>query len=186
MVKIIVPKENWKEIEPAFKRGGIQYYFLRVDRQDYSEDNYSCIEEVLDHEPTEKDKTNLYNAWLNMEKAVKIVDIEKYDVSDNVNIFEVNNVATWLDKATRVGLVNSVTIEKKAGHTNTTLYLNDIALILPVDSVLSILSELELYAINCYRTTEAHKAAINAMDVIEDVINYDITQNYPEHPKFTV
>ena len=186
MVKTIVSKESWKEIEPAFKRGGTQYYFLRVDRQDYSEDNYSCVEEVLDHEPTEEDKTNLYNAWLNMEKAVKIVDIEKYDISDNVNVFEVNDIKTWLDKATRVGLVNSITIEKNAGHTTTTLYLNSLPLVLPVDSALSILSQIELYAIDCYRVTEAHKLAVKQSTVIEDVINYDITLDYPAHPKFTL
>lgn len=186
MVKVIIPKKDWKEIKPIYKKSGVQYYLLRVNKQDYSEDSISCIEDVFDHEPTDEDKLNLYNAWLNMEKMVKITEIEQYDISDNVNIFEVNNIKSWLDKATRVGLKNSLSVESEAGHINTTLYLNGIALKLPIVKAIELLNELELYAIDCYRVTEQHKQEINNSNNIEFVNMFDVTNDYPSHPVFNI
>lgn len=146
----------------------------------------TSIENVYDHEPTEEDKTNLYAAWLAMEKANKTHEITAYDTSDNVNVFEIAGMRAWLDKATRVGLVNSLSIEKESGRAESTLFLNGIALVLPINDALAMLETLELYAIDCYRQTEAHKLAVNALAVIEDVQNYDISAGYPAHPVFEV
>ena len=119
-----------------------------------------------------------------MEKSIKTREIAEYDTSDNVNIFEIGGVRAWLDKATRVGLKNSLVVEQEAGHETTTLFLNGIALTLPVKKAVTMLDELELYAIECYRQTEVHKAAVAALSVIEDVEGYDYTAGYPQHPVF--
>ena len=184
MVKRIFTQEGYAEVAPAYKRGSKQYYFLRVDPQEQADGTIIAIEEVYDHEPTKADKKALYASWLAMEQRVKVAAIVAYDVTDAVNVFEINGMHAWLDKATRVGLVNSLTIEKAAGRTESTLYLNGTALLLAIDDALDMLSELELYAVACYRTTEEHKAAVNALSVIEDVIAYDITAGYPQHPVF--
>lgn len=42
------------------------------------------------------------------------------------------------------------------------------------------LAALELYALDCYRNTEWHKATINALTTIEEAENYDCTQGYPQ------
>ena len=186
MVKRIFTQEEYTETSTAYVKGGVQYYLLRVDPQPFEEGKIIAIEEVYDHEPTQVDKDALYNSWLAMEKRVKVAEIIAYDVTDAVNVFELNGMLAWLDKATRVGLVNSLTIEKAAGHTESTLYLNGHAFVLPIDNALAMLAELELYAIACYQTTEAHKVNVNAMSVIEDVIAYDITADYPQHPVFNV
>lgn len=186
MVKRIFAQEAYEETSPAYVRGGVQYYYLRVNPQPFEDGKVIAIEDVYNHEPTKADKIALYNSWLAIEKLVKVAAITAYDVTDAVNVFEINGTRAWLDKATRVGLVNSLTIEKAAGHTESTLYLNGQALVLPIDEALSMLSELELYAVECYRTTEAHKANVDALNVIEDVAAYDITADYPEHPVFNV
>lgn len=186
MVRREFAKETYTEISKTYKRNGVQFYLLRVDPQDVDENTVIAVEEVYDHRPTKADKDALYNAWLGMEKNVKLQEITEYDVSDNVNVFEFEGVTTWLNKETRVGLVNSITIEKTAHKETTTLYLNDVAYTIPVDVALSMLSELELYAIGCYRTTEEHKAAVLAETVIENVTNFDITADYPPHPVFTL
>lgn len=183
MVKSIMPKGEWQEIAEAFIRGGKQFYILRVNPQE-QDDIITSVEEVYDHEPTEEDKTALYGAWLTMEKSIKTREIAEYDTSDNVNIFEIGGVRAWLDKATRVGLKNSLAVEQEAGHETTTLFLRGIALTLPVKKAVAMLDELELYAIECYRQTEVHKAAVAALNIIEDVINYDYTAGYPQHPVF--
>ena len=184
MVKRIFTQEEFAKVAPAFERGGVQFYFLRVDPQPFEDGKVIAIENVFDHEPTQEDEKSLYASWLAIEKRVKVDAITKYDVSENVNVFELNGMRAWLDKATRVGLVNSLTIEKESGRTESTLFLNGIALVLPIDDALAMLETLELYAIDCYRQTEAHKLAVNALAFIEDVQNYDISAGYPAHPVF--
>jgi hypothetical protein len=113
-------------------------------------------------------------------KRVKLPEVDRYDHSEQVNGFYLGDTHAWLDKATRVGLANSIAIEKAAGKTETTLYLNGVALTIGIEQAQQMLSALELYALDCYRKTEEHKMTINAMSVIEEVERYDVTQGYPE------
>lgn len=186
MEKRTFSQEEFTKVAPTFERGGVQFYLLRVDPQPIEEGKVIAIEEAYDHYPTEDDEKALYGAWLAIEKRVKVAAIVEYDKSENVNVFELNGMRAWLDKATRVGLVNSLNIEKEAGRTESTLYLNGLSFVLPIANALAMLDTLELYAIDCYRQTEAHKAAVNASAVIEDVVNYDISAGYPMHPVFEV
>ena len=65
-------------------------------------------DEYVEHQLTEKEK-------LEQAKADKIAEIAAYDTSDKVNGFILNGRIVWLDKATRVGLMNSTTIERDLG-----------------------------------------------------------------------
>ena len=49
-----------------------------------------------------------------MKKAM-LAYIEKYDASSSVNSFILNGMEVWLDKATRVGLINSINVTQRAG-----------------------------------------------------------------------
>lgn len=146
----------------------------------------TAIETLLPNEPTDEDFAELANSYVANCKEIFRRKIDEYDISENVNGFFVNEQLAWLDKATRVGLRNSLTVEKEAGHETTTLYLNGTALVLPVDDVLHILDELELYAIECYRKTEEHKAEVEALSTVEQIVNYNYTTGYPERPVFNV
>lgn len=97
-----------------------------------------------------------------------------------------NGEHAWLDKATRVGLMNSLSVEKSAGILETSLFLNGVAFSLPVDTAISMLSQLELYAKSCYNQTERHKMNIAACETIEEVESYDITTGYPDQLSFTL
>lgn len=119
-------------------------------------------------------------------KAKKIALAKKYDKSEGVNSFALNDNLVWLDKATRVGLVNSLNIEKAAGRTDTELWLNGQPYKLPIDMVLQMLVVVELYAIECYNVTEQHIANIKALTDINRVWNYRYTKGYPERPRFEV
>lgn len=48
-------------------------------------------------------------------RKMKISEIQIFDKSTNVNHFEIEGESMWLDKSTRVGLFNSISIEKNAG-----------------------------------------------------------------------
>lgn len=123
-----------------------------------------------------------------LENAInaKIEEITKYDVSANVNSFFYNGNAYWLDKNTRVGLMNSTKILKDAGETTTTLWLGSLHATFPVDDVISMLSQLEMYALQCYNVTAQHKDAVSQLTTIEDVEAYDITTDYPNKINWTI
>ena len=91
----------------------------------------------------------------------------------------------WLDKATRVGLMNSTTIAKNLGQEKVTLWLGSTQLTLACDKAISLLSAIEMYAVQCFDTTAKHKAAISNLSTIEEIEKYDITAGYPEKLEIT-
>lgn len=120
-----------------------------------------------------------------MKKAM-LAYIEKYDASSSVNAFELNGMEVWLDKATRVGLMNSTTIAKAMGQQKTTLWLGSYQLEVDCDKAIQLLSALEMYALECFNVTAAHKKAVSELDNIEGVLTYDYKSGYPEKLKMEV
>ncbi len=102
--------------------------------------------------------------------------IKQYDTSQNVNSFIYNNKEYWLDKATRVGLMNLINCSKD----NIQLVLGDEILELDLDKARNFLAELEVYASKCYVNTQKHLNATKKLLQVEDIINYDYTTGYPE------
>ena len=129
-------------------------------------------------------RVSFFDNTLGVIKEEAIEQITEYDQSEDVNSFTLQGKTMWLPKETRVGLVNSVTIEKNAGKETTVLWFGGEKYELPVDTALQMLSALELYALECYNVTAAHKAAVNALESVEDVVAYDYTQGYPEKLNF--
>lgn len=119
-------------------------------------------------------------------KREKIEAITDYDISENVNRFNINGTPYWLSKADRVGLMNSTNILKAAGTQTASLWYNGIELEVSCDGLIAMLSQLEIYAIDCYCVTEQHKAAVEALDDIASVDAYDITAGYPSKLSFNV
>ena len=106
-------------------------------------------------------------------------EIEKHDTSSAVNGFILNGQRVWLDKATRVGLMNSTTIAKAMGQPTTTLWLGDAKLVVECDKAIQLLSALEMYALECFNVTAVHKKAVAEMSTVESVLAYDYTAGYP-------
>lgn len=120
-----------------------------------------------------------------MKKAM-LAYIEKYDASSSVNSFLLNGMEVWLDKATRVGLMNSTTIAKSMGQQKTTLWLGSYQLEVDCDKAIQLLSALEMYALECFNVTAAHKKAVSELDNIEGVLTYDYKSGYPDKLKMEV
>lgn len=116
---------------------------------------------------------------LTLAKTAVLNEVEEYDTSTAVNAFILNGTEVWLDKATRVGLMNSTTIAKAAGQETTTLWLGETQLTVGCDKAIQLLSALEMYALECFNTTAAHKKAVNALESVDEVVAYDITAGYP-------
>lgn len=109
-----------------------------------------------------------------------LAEIEKLDTSSAVNGFMLNGQRVWLDKATRVGLMNSTSIAKAMGQPTTTLWLGDVKLVVECDKAIQLLSALEMYALECFNVTAAHKKAVSEMSTVEEVLAYDYTAGYPK------
>ena len=117
---------------------------------------------------------------LKQAKVNKIAEIAAYDTSDKVNGFILNGQIVWLDKATRVGLMNSTTIERDLGQETTELWLGEHNLIIKCDLAIQLLQQLEVYALKCFNVTATHKKEVNSLSTIEEINSYDITKDYPD------
>lgn len=108
-----------------------------------------------------------------------LAEIDKNDKSSAVNGFMLNGQRVWLDKATRVGLMNSTSIAKAMGQPTTTLWMGVVKLVVECDKAIQLLSALEMYALECFNVTAAHKKAVSEMSTVEEVLAYDYTAGYP-------
>ena len=112
--------------------------------------------------------------------------IDKYDTSPSVNGFMLNGQRVWLDKATRVGLMNSTSIAKAIGKKTTTLWFGVMQIEVDCDKAIQLLSELEMYALKCFNVTATHKKAVAELNTVEKVFEYDYTKGYPEKLRYDI
>lgn len=118
-------------------------------------------------------------------KSNKLIDIDSYDASNNVNLFYLAGQPMWLDAQTRQTLRISIESYAAMGMENATKWFSGHQFTFPTSAWLQMLNALEVYAAEALNVTEAHKAAVLAMDNIEDVEAYDITVGYPEKLNLT-
>lgn len=176
VVKNIVPEATFHKMEKVGER-----WAIRVKLSEPDESGLIMIgEKLIGHEPTESDYESIHAELTKKAKVVKIASIDEFDSSPAVNGFIYNGGEFWLDKATRVGLVNSTNMLKQIGEETTTLWLDSFCVTLPCDMALQMLCAIEVYALKCYNRTAEHKANVNALTTLAEVEAYDYTTGYPE------
>lgn len=190
-IKTSIPEDQYKQ---QYSLGNIIVYHIGTTFN--SEQNtYECYECTVPSSVFNEDEikasfseflTKIKAMQLKQAKADKIAEITAYDTSSSVNGFMLNGVLVWLDKATRVGLMNSTTIAKAAGQKTTTLWLKGIKLVVDCDKAIQLLSALEMYALKCFNVTASHKAAVNELTTIEEVEVYDYKTGYPKMLEMSV
>lgn len=190
-VRTFVSKDQYKEKE---EREGVCIVHLDgVLNEELGA--YECVECSMPvSEYSEAAVNEAYTAWatamanrrLARAKREVLKKIEDYDTSSAVNGFVLNGETVWLDKATRVGLMNSTSITKAMGQPTTTLWLGESKMEVPCDTAIQLLSALEMYALECFNVTAAHKKAVSELATIEEVEKYDITAGYPAQLKMEV
>lgn len=123
-------------------------------------------------EPTEAEK-------LEAAKAEKLLQIDNYDASPNVEEFTINGNPMWLGHELRQQIRTSADAYEALGHETMTKVFNGVEFTFPIEQWRQMLNALEVYAAEALNATERHKNNINAMDNIQDVIDYDYTTGYP-------
>ena len=110
----------------------------------------------------------------------KLLEIDAYDQSSNVNLFYLADQPMWLDAQTRQTLRISIESYQAIGYENVSKWFGGQQFTFPVTAWLMMLNALEVYAAEALNVTESHKAAVNALTTIEAIEAYDITTGYPE------
>ena len=149
---------------------------IELDGLKYISPNAELLAQVGYHlyvppQPTEQE-------LLEQAKFDKENEIDVYDAS--LEKFIIGGQEMWLGHELRQQLKTSVEAYVTTGAETVTKWFNSNEFIFPTNVWLQMLAMLEVYAAEVLNTTESHKAAINAMDNIKDVEDYDITQGYPE------
>ena len=190
-----VKQDEAFKLQPDFQQVGtingrplVRVYFNKSveEREDYSftADEEREAKTIKVYHADFIQRVSFFDNALGVIKEEAIEQITEYDQSEDVNSFTLQGKQMWLPKETRVGLVNSITIEKNAGKETTVLWFDGERYELPVDTALQMLSTLELYAVQCYNTTAMHKANVISLESVCDVVNYDYTLHYPEKLNF--
>ena len=190
-IKTFIPEGQYRQ---KYEYGGMVVYHINAE---YNKEMnaYECYECTMSKATF--DETKIRDAFtqfsakmdalkLEEAKAEKIAEITAYDTSSSVNGFMLNGLLVWLDKATRVGLMNSTTISKAAGQQTTTLWLGGVKLVVDCDKAIQLLSALEMYALECFNVTASHKADVSELTTIEDVEAYDYKAGYPKMLEMSV
>lgn len=123
---------------------------------------------------------------LDSAKSAVLADIEAYDTSSEVNGFVLNGARVWLDFELRDRVYQGNERLQRIGRTGTTLWLGNQCYDLSIDQAQNIISHIEAYAKDCYNVTAQHKAAVEKMQTLEEVLAYDYKEGYPEQLKMEV
>ena len=190
-IKTFIPQGDFKE---KYEHGGMMVRHLSavLDEKMGAYECYECTVPIGEYDEGEIQKAfaefsvKMDALKLKQAKVDKIAEIAAYDTSSSVNGFMLNGLLVWLDKATRVGLMNSTTIAQAAGRQTTTLWLGGIKLVVDCDKAIQLLSALEMYALECFNVTASHKQAVSELTTIEEVEAYDYKSGYPKMLEMSV
>ena len=184
-IKTFIPQGDFRE---KYEHGGmiVRHLAAVLDEKMGAYECYECTVPIGEYDEGEIQKAfaefsvKMDALKLKQAKVDKIAEIAAYDTSGKVNGFVLNGLLVWLDKATRVGLMNSTTIAKAAGKQTTTLWLGGLKLVVDCDKAIQLLSALEMYALECFNVTASHKQAVSELTTIEEVEAYDYKAGYPK------
>lgn len=190
-IKTIIPEAAFRK---QYELGSLMIYHIGevLNKELGAYECYECSMAVSFFD--EEEVKNAFDEYiqgiekikLQQVKQDKLQEIDTYDLSSAVNGFVLNGLLVWLDKATRVGLMNSTTIAKAAGQETTTLWLGGLKLVVDCDKAIQLLSALEMYALECFNVTASHKAAVCKLKSIEEVEAYDFKTGYPKMLEMSV
>ena len=190
-IKTFIPQGDFRE---KYEHGGmiVRHLAAVLDEKMGAYECYECTVPIGEYDEGEIQKAfvefsvKMDALKLKQAKVDKIAEIAAYDTSSSVNGFMLNGLLVWLDKETRVGLMNSTTIAKSVGQKTTTLWLGSMKLVVDCDKAIQLLSALEMYALECFNVTASHKQAVSQLTTIEEVEAYDYKVGYPKMLEMSV
>ena len=193
-VKTFVPASEYQEVQQVGSE-----WIVRLEPVTHEEDGTTeCYEIVVNSEPDITELTAELQEWkaymdgkeLDIAKTVKIAALSDYDQSPAVNSFDIvlggQTLSTWLTPERRADYSLSIESAKKLQMTEVTPVFNGVPVTISVEYAEIALAQVQIYANRCYNTTEVHRAAINALETVDEVEAYDFTTGYPDKLVFNL
>lgn len=181
---IIVPKLTKEEIVNALIREEYsETQELNILRKSEGKDYYD-LQQYTKKANIIADKILNPENELNQIKNEKLIDIDSYDKSDDINSFTYQGKMYWLPRETRVSVMNTANILKNNNIQYMDLWLDTTHVQLSPDSVIQMLTQLEQYALGCYNKTAQHKLNVLNLSTVDEVKAYDYKSGYPEKLEF--
>ena len=182
-----IKKDELKKVEKVFGK-----YIVTVgEHASWLGDGFvEVAQKAYDRQPTEDEisefEKTYYNARLDAAKRDKLAEISEYNTSENVDGFLLNGTRHWLTLEERKSAKLSTDAHITLGHETTEQYLSGVPYTLPCQTLILMLAQLEVYALECLNNALRQKAEVEALTTVEEVEAYDITQGYPEMLSFTI
>lgn len=163
----------------------LRYGYKQIVREPYPQGEIAYREHYVEND------TTITISWTEDLEATResvLGKIESFDTSSAVNEFVINGIGMWLDGDTeRPKLRGAVQtyLDKELG--DYPLCVEGVGVI-PVapTKLLSMLADIEVYAIECFTKTFEHRESVNALTTCEELVNYDYTEGYPEKLVFNL
>ena len=147
----------------------------------------ASIEEVLD---MEIQIPPIHIRTLQEAKQEKIQDVIQYDLSENVNSFNIiynkQTITTWITSEQRSNYKNSLDSAEMLDLKEVHPIFGGMQITIPITTAKLALAQIQNYADRCFIVTETHKANVNILDTIEAVDSYNNKVGYPEKLTFTI
>lgn len=117
-------------------------------------------------------------------KQEKLMALDAYDQSEEVNSFEIGGQTMWLNVEERQQIATQISANEAVGRETMTRWFGGQSFTFPLTVWKQMLTALEVYAGDALNVTEGHRAAIEALSSVEDIEGYDFTEGYPEKLSF--
>lgn len=182
-----IKKDELKKVEKVFGK-----YIVTVgEHASWLGDGFvEVAQKSFDRQPTEDEigefEKAYYNARLDAAKRDKLAEIFEYNTSENVDGFLLNGTRHWLSLEERKSAKLSTDAHITLGHETTEQYLSGVPYTLPCQTLILMLAQLEVYALECLNNALRQKAEVEALTTVAEVEAYDVTNGYPEMLSFTI
>ena len=185
-----IKPENYSHIQTL--SGGIYRVMIKTTEKADENGMIMVATAKYTHKPTEDEITEDYQ-WhtetldkmmLEQAKLTKTREIKEYNSSSNVDGFYLNGVKHWLTLDERKAAELSTKAHITLGHETTEQCMGGMFYTIPCESLIYMLAELEIYALECLNHAKRQEAEVMAMTDIEAVEKYDVTAGYPEMLRF--
>lgn len=118
--------------------------------------------------------------YLRGAKNDTITEINGYNNSSEVNGFMMGGKRMWLTLEERQAVKIALDAYEHNGETEMTKIWDGVEYTFPLATYRDMLARIEQYASECQNATERHLAAVEKLETVEEVCDYDYTVGYPE------
>lgn len=181
-IQIVRDTEQFPEME-RISENRVRFFFDHSERPYGENIQYMAVMVEVEYpqdEEKEDDINEVKALALPAVKEYRIIQIDAYDKSSNVNSFSLGTISMWLTVDERQQLATQISANEAVGRKSMSKWFGGQEFSFPIEAWKQMLVALEVYAGDALNITESHKAAVNALDDTDEVIAYDITEGYPE------